>query len=260
MGSSIDFTKVMDVVYRAGKNLKPHFGNVTDIIDHKNLSTKIITKLDQDTEKFIETELQKLDPTIGFKGEEFGSKLKAERFWLVDPIDGSGFFFRGVWGCTVMLALIENGEITFSAIYDFVLDEMYHAQKGQGAFVNKKRIHVSDKNLKNAFLYVETDLSKKENTDIYLSLCKSFVVLGMYPAGIHFALTAAGKVEGRISYDPFGKDYDFAPGQLLVQEAGGVVANIGTHSFNYKNLNHLAVNKEVYKELTTGENPIFPII
>lgn len=255
----INFAKAIDIAYQAGNNLKPHFGNITDERYKTNVAANAVTKLDEETEQFLEKELKKLDSTIGFKGEEFGIKTQAERFWLADPIDGTGFFIRGVPGCTVMLALIEQEEITASIIYDFVLDFMYFAQKGKGAFVNKQRIHVSNRGLKHAFLYVETHLQDKENLSTYLSLHNACNVLGDYPAGIHFALTAAGKIEGRIAYDPFGKDYDFAPGQLLVQEAGGVVKNIGTNSFDYKNLNYLAVNQKVYKELTSGENPIFPI-
>lgn len=256
----INSEKVINIIYQTGQNLKKHFGGGIEYLQFKSDSPADgVTKLDQEMEKFIEKELKKLYPSIGFKGEEYGDKLRAERFWLADPIDGTGYFVRGIPGCTTMIALIEKEEIILSIIYDFIFDNLYYAQKGQGAFLNKRRISVNNRRLKDAFLYVEMDLKNKENIPNYLSLRTSCLVLGDYPSGIHFALTASGKIEGRICQDPYGKDYDFAPGQLLVKEAGGVVTNLGIQTFDYKNLNFLAVNKEVYKDLTTGKNPIFPI-
>ncbi len=255
----IDSEKVIAIVYHAGQTLKKSFGNIDHSHFKTNTATGGVTRLDEETEKFIAKELNVLDTTIGFKGEEFGEKNHKERFWLLDPLDGTAFFARGIPGCTTMLALIENNEITFSVIYDFILDNMYYAKKGDGAFLNKHRISVSNRNLKGGFIYVEMNLEHDENIDNYIALQKSTHVLGKYPAGIHFAYVADGKVEGRICQDPIGKDYDFAPGQLLVKEAGGVVANLGTHGFEYQNLNFLAVNQEVYNELTSGDNPIFPI-
>lgn len=254
--SSIDPDKIIDVVYRAGKNLLLHFGNIDQLAFKTENAAGGVTLLDQETEKFLESELKKLYPSIGFKGEEFGSRIEQDRFWLVDPIDGTGFFSRGIQGCTTMLALIEEGKITFSIIYDFVNDKLYHAQKGEGALVNKTPVRVSDRSLKNAFVHVEMNLRHSENVPLLLAISKVCINLGQYPSGIHYAFIAEGKIDGKICKDPFGKDYDFAPGQLLVMEAGGVVANLGTHSFDYKNRDFLAVNKEVYKELT---QTIFPI-
>jgi len=253
------FEKVIDVMYRAGKNLKPYFGSAKAIRYKTGNPADSVTDLDIKTEEFILKELHSLDPTIGFKGEELGVEGNSDRLWLVDPIDGTEFFRRGVWGCTTMLALIEEGEITLSAIYDFVSNSMYYAQKGKGAFSNKHQMGVSKRGLKDAFLYIEMNLNNEENLSKYLALDKICLPLRGYPSGIHFALAASGKVEGRIGLDPWGKDYDFAPGQLLVQEAGGVVRNIGKDTFDYRNLNYLAVNREVYRDLTTGKNPIFPI-
>lgn len=255
----VDYTPILNLIFQAGQNLKEHFGNAVISGQKSECAADVVTELDKETENFYEQSFKKLFPDIGFKGEEFGARNLGDRFWLVDPIDGTGLFARGLYGCTSMVALIEEGEITFSAIYDFVTDKMYSAQKGQGTYLNKKPITVSNRRLKDAYLYVESNIQKEENAKAYLKLDKKCIILNSYPAGIHFALTAEGKVEGRICFDPFGKDYDFASGQLLVKEAGGVVANIGTHAFDYQNLNFLAVNNQVYEDLTSGEDPIFPI-
>lgn len=264
MSSKTPYLKVVDIVYQAGQRLKRYFGKI-EPSHYKTTHYKVaspsdvVTKLDKETEDFLEMNLKKLDPTIGFTGEELGVRRPSDRFWLADPIDGTGYFIRGMWGCTIMLVLVEEGELKFSVIYDLVLDKMYTAEQGKGAYLNNRPIKVSDRSLKEAFLYVECRLENEKNLPKYLRLFKECVVLSSYPAGIHFVLTAEGKIDGRITFDPYGKDYDFAPGQLLVQEAGGVVKNIGSSTFDYKNLNFLAVNKKVYQDLTQGPNAIFPI-
>ena len=78
-------------------------------------------------------------------------------------------------------------------------------------------------------------------------------------AGHEFAMVASGKLEGRIMYDPYGFDYDFAPGSLLVSEAGGVVTNIGSDKYDYRNLNSIAANPKLHQALTEGEGALFPL-
>jgi fructose-1,6-bisphosphatase/inositol monophosphatase family enzyme len=73
-------------------------------------------------------------------------------------------------------------------------------------------------------------------------------------------LVATGKIEARICVDPFGKDYDFAPGSLLVSEAGGAVTNIGTTTYDYRNTNLIAGNRNIVEDFTDGPSAIFPIV
>lgn len=72
-------------------------------------------------------------------------------------------------------------------------------------------------------------------------------------AGFEFALTAAGKIDGRICIKPFGKVLDYAPGAFLVKEAGGIVKNIGSPNYDYKNFDLVAVNKFVYRDLVNDK-------
>jgi len=72
-------------------------------------------------------------------------------------------------------------------------------------------------------------------------------------------MIASGKIDGRVTVGGWGFDYDFAPGSLLVEEAGGIVANVGKTSYDYRGRDFLAVNPHVYKDLTEGESAVFPI-
>jgi fructose-1,6-bisphosphatase/inositol monophosphatase family enzyme len=77
--------------------------------------------------------------------------------------------------------------------------------------------------------------------------------------GWEFAMTASGRLDGRIMKNPWGGIWDYAPGSLLVSEAGGQVANLGCHAYDYRNFDCMAVTPRVFRELTGGEDAIFPI-
>jgi len=92
----------------AGDTLIKHYGNI-EVNNTKSASpVDVVTTLDTDIENFIATQLAKVDPSIGFHGEEFGVRKESNKFWLVDPIDGTAHFIRGIPFCTTMIALVED--------------------------------------------------------------------------------------------------------------------------------------------------------
>ena len=247
---------VLPVVRRTREMLLPHFGNIT----HENKSDDTpVTKLDLAIETYLRTELSIAYPAISFAGEEFGGSRDSDLFWLCDPIDGTGCFIHGLPFCTVMLSLVQDQKIVFAVIYDFVRDVAYHATRGKGAFANDQKIGVSNRPLAGSIVAWETRMTEQKNRDIFLRLYERASLVDTANAGWSFAMVAAGKLDGRITFDGWGFDYDFAPGSLLVEEAGGVVANIGKRSFDYRNRDFLAVNPTIFKELTQGPDAIFPV-
>jgi len=174
---------------------------------------------------------------------------KNNKFWLVDPIDGTLPFVRGIPVCTTMVALIENGEVTFSAIYNFVTDTLFLAEKGKGAWENDTRIHVSDRSLYSAIIKFETIRESDTYDGFKKRLYTKAIPFDTIVAGYEFCLVASGKIDGRISLNPYGKDYDFAPGSLLVSEAGGIVKNIGSDTYDYRNTDLIATNEKIYQEI-----------
>jgi myo-inositol-1(or 4)-monophosphatase len=217
-----------------------------------------VTATDIAVEQAVSAALAARYPDISFVGEESGGDRAASRFWLMDPIDGTAHFMRGLPFCTSMLALIEDGKVTLGAVYDFLNDRMYFAESGEGAFCDEERLQVSNRALKDSYTDWEIRL-KPENELIINTLRPKTVLVKTISAGWSFAMVAAGKLDARICYDPYGKDYDFAPGALLVKEAGGMVANIGSREYDYRNTSFLATNPVVFKELTEGPDAIFPI-
>ncbi len=250
---------VLSVIRQTREMLLPHWGHIKEQKRKTGAAVDAVTRLDLEVETYLQDALNKTFPTIKFAGEEFGGSREEERFWLCDPIDATGHFIHGLPFCTVMLALIEKQQVNFSVIYDFINDIAYHATRGRGAFANDVPIHVSDRPLSHAYLIVESRREQKDDRDKYRRLYKKAGVLEMLTAGWTFAMVASGKLDGRLTFDGWGFDYDFAPGSLLVHEAGGIVANIGKRTYDYRDGNFLAVNPLVFKELTEGPDAIFPV-
>lgn len=250
---------VLPILRETRPLLLPHWGTAEVINQKGAASFTIVTQLDLDVETLISTKLKQLDPTIPFVGEEGGGDRGAERFWLMDPIDGTSHFTRGLPFCTSMLALINQGKVVFAAIYDFLQDRMYWAERGQGAFLDKQPLKVSQRSLKDAYMGWETHLDKEENRARFYGLRTKTILFNTISAGWEFTMVAAGRLDGRVCFDGHGQDYDYAPGSLLVQEAGGMVANLGSTNYDYRNTDFIAANPVIFRELTEGEAALFPI-
>lgn len=239
--------------------LLPHHGKIGFTEKNTGKLNDLVTELDFSIERFLKEALSKMYPDIGFVGEEDGGDRSLPRFWLCDPIDGTAHLIRGTPFCTSQIALIEHGEVTFAVIYDFLNDIVYHAQKNGGAFANETPIRVSDRPLARAQLGWEIKLEKPENLERYLRLEKTCWLFKAGCSGYEHLMVASGKLDGRVCFDPHGHDYDFAPGSLLVKEAGGIVANIGKRSYDYLDSNFIAANPAVFTALTEGPDAIFPL-
>lgn len=253
---NIRTNEIIEVIRSTRALSLPNFGNV-DVKEYKSQSaTDAVTEIDQKIEAYLKDELSKIMPDVTFVGEEFGGDRESQTFWLVDPIDGTGHYIRGIPFCTTMLALIHDDRVIFSAIYDFVNDDMYYAELGKGSFKNTDKISVSSRSTKQAYVSFEIKSHEEENKALVSEVRSRANLLNLLCSGYEFILVATGRIEARMVYDGFGKDYDFAPGALLVSEAGGVVKNFGSDSYNFKDLNFIASNKELYADLFNPENSI----
>lgn len=250
---------VLPVMRETREILLRGFGKARAVNQKTDSAWSIVTQIDLDVERAVRDTLAKKFSDIEFVGEEAGGDRTRETFWLMDPIDGTAAYARGLPFCTSMLALVDKSQVTFGAVYDFLNDSMYWAERGQGAFCNDARLQVSSRDLKNAMVSFETRIEVQANAALHERLRQKTGLMKSFSAGWEFAMVAAGRIEGRICLDPYGADYDFAPGTLLVSEAGGVVRNISSNEYDYRNLNFIASNKEIYSELTEGRGALFPL-
>lgn len=238
--------------------LKPAWGNIAAESKDSHKDKDVVTALDIATEEAAKQALAKAFPDIGFAGEEHGGE-RGERYWLMDPIDGTRRFAAGEEGCTSQLALIEQGKVIFGTIYDFLNDDMYWAEKGKGAWCGEAPIRVSDTGLREGSVGWEMRLEREDDKAAFARLDMLTHLERFKVAGESFIKVATGAAEAHIVSDGWGQDYDFAPGTLLVQEAGGIVANIGKRDFSLTNLRFIAANPRVFRELTESPDAVFPL-
>ncbi len=252
----VDILKIVEVIRKTRLMSLPSFGNI-DVKAYKTESeSDAVTQIDLDIEEFLKSELKALYPDISFVGEEFGGDKGADAFWLADPIDGTAHYIRGIPFSTTMLALIRGGKVQLSVIYDFVNDIAYYAERGKGAYKNGEKISVSNRDLHHAYISCEVNSLKEENREVLYQIRKRAPQIVLRSSGYEYILVATGKIEARVTYDPFCKDHDCAPGSLLIEEAGGVVKNFNSEGYDYTNLSFYAGNAKVYEELMKGEGGI----
>lgn len=253
----IDYQGTISAIQQTLHEVKPRllqaYGNIP--FSNKDDGSPV-TELDVKIEKLLRERLAAIVPGVGFYGEETTHDQLAKSSWLVDPIDGTDAFIRGLPFCSNLISLLENGQVTLGIIYNFVYDEFYHAIRGQGAYVNGKRISVSHRPFERSTIILESSTDYKHELAYARSLFSTMSadqVAQRVMYGYDLALLASGKVDGVICKEPYEHIWDVAPGALLVEEAGGIVRNLHSDTYNLDNLDFVAGTHEVYDTLRTAE-------
>ncbi len=242
----------LKIIHQTLDALRPVLMGAYGKVDYREKhDNTIVTELDELVETKLKAALQKFDPSVGFWGEEDGQRGSKDHFWLVDPIDGTEHFARGIPFCTNMAAFISGGEPQASVINNFVTDEYYSAIKGMGATKNGQTIQVSKRPLNRSFITVVINFNNPANLKQRQKLLDNVGGLpNFYCSGATYAFLAEGKLDGRIvSESSRTYIWDVAPGALLVSEAGGKVVNWGKENYDYRHINTIASNAVIFDEL-----------
>ena len=216
-----------------------------------------VTKVDEGVQNFIQGELSRRYPNIGFMGEESERFCadKAGSYWILDPIDGTTNLIHHYQMSAVSLGLYENGEMTFGAVYNPFSKEMFAAAKGQGAWLNGEPIHTAKTaDLAHSLIAFGTSPYEKERAHALFTLFeKIFMCCSDIRCGGSAALSLCYVACGRqdVYLEPNLKPWDYAAGGLIIQEAGGAV---GTWKAGEKlpwleNSDVLATNGEIDVQL-----------
>jgi len=197
-------------------------------INHLRFKSKheIVTAADLISEKIILKGLNKLTPNYRIISEENGdNRKKSDWLWLVDPLDGTTNFYMGNPLFAVQIALVYKNEPQLGIIYAPAINEFYLAEKGQGAYLNNKKIKVSQNNLKQALLtycHGNSQADLKRALKIYQHFkLSNFDIRQIGSAALEFGWVAKGRTDCYIS--PGARLWDVVPGALLVKEAGGKI-------------------------------------
>ena len=202
---------------KASKILIRDFGEIEKLQVSKKGPTDFVTNSDLKTEKIIIEELKKAKPHYSIISEENGIENNKDKnnTWIIDPIDGTVNFLHGVPHFAISIALKSNNEIISGLIFDPIKNEMFYAEKNNGAYFNNQRIRVSKKNEINNCLFVTGGKIENEPD---LPFRKSGC------AALDMAYVASGRYDGYFQTNL--KLWDIAAGIILVKEAGGILNNI----------------------------------
>ena len=242
---------------KASKPLIRDFGEIENL----QVSTKgpgdFVSSADKRTEKIIIEELQKAHSDYGIITEESGNINTSNKNnrWIIDPIDGTTNFLNGIPQFAISIGYEEENEIKCGVIFDPIKNEMFCAEKGNGAYLNNSRIRVSNKKrLKDALLVTggprQSSKIKKEIFSEFIKVSDSILspVRKFGSAALDMAYVACGRFDGywqrELSY------WDVAAGVIILKEAGGFVNFFEKDNKDPLKRNILASNSNIHDEFS----------
>lgn len=230
---------MLTIALRAARSAGEYIFRATERLDNLNVQEKeardYVSDVDKSAEDIIITTLRKSYPNHGFLGEESGLQKGtdegADYLWIIDPLDGTTNFLRGIPHYAVSIACQYKGRLEHAVVLDPVRQEEFTASRGRGAALNGRRIRVSSrKSLDGALLGTGFPFkdSQQAGVDGYLNIIRSLIGItsGIRRAGsasLDLAYVAAGRYDGFWEYGL--SSWDMAAGLLLIQEAGGLVSD-----------------------------------
>lgn len=240
----------------AGKIVKEGFGT-NFLVSNKEGINNLVTEYDTKSEKFIIDNIKKAFPSHQFLAEESGKsnpKHNGEITWVIDPLDGTVNFAHALPIFSVSIAAELNGEILCGVIYHPILDQLFYAEKGGGAFMNDRKIHVSAKSdFRKSFLVTGFPYNVSQNPcnciDHFVQIIKDGIpVRRLGSAALDLAYVAAGIFDGfwEVNLNP----WDVAAGAILVEEAGGRVSQYNLNKFDIHSQTILATNGILHSEIS----------
>jgi myo-inositol-1(or 4)-monophosphatase len=217
------YTFISDVTRQAGALARRYFRSDALGSDFKS-AWELVTDADRASEGLIIAAIRERFPDHDVLGEETGRSGTAARLcWLIDPLDGTHNFSRGLPTWCVSVALAEEGEIRYGAVFDPVHDELFYAERGAGALLNGQPLRTSGAtDPADAVVYCKAAHGAREDVTrrIAQRLWSRVMRLRMAGSiGIGLAAVAAGRMDAAM--EPCGGPWDCAAGGLLVREAGG---------------------------------------
>ena len=240
---------------KASRSLIRDFGEIENLQVSSKGPGDFVTSADKRTEKILIDELQKAYPDYGIITEETGiiNKSNNKNKWIIDPIDGTMNFLNGIPQFAISVGYEEDGDIKCGVIFNPIMNEMYFAEKGNGAYLNNSRIRVSNKKKINDALIVTggpkaASKIKEKIFSEYINVSNNVSNVRKFgSAALDVAYVACGRFDGywqrELNY------WDIAAGIILVKEAGGFVDFFEEEKNLPLKKNVLATNSNIHEEL-----------
>ena len=240
---------------KASRSLIRDFGELENLQVSAKGPGDFVSSADKRTERIIIEELQKAHPDYGIITEESGiiNKSNTRNRWIIDPIDGTMNFLNGIPQFAISVGYEENNEIKCGVIFNPIMNEMFCAEKGNGAYLNNSRIRVSKiKKIKDALLVTggprQTSEIKDKIFSEYINVSNNVSNVRKFgSAALDMAYVACGRFDGywqrELNY------WDIAAGIVILKEAGGFIDFFEEDASTPLKKNILASNSNIHDEL-----------
>lgn len=246
---------------KAGRSLIRDFNEVENLQISKKGPGDFVSAADRRSEEILFTELSKSRPDYSFLMEESGEKgnKDSEYRWIIDPLDGTSNFLHGLPHWCISLALEHKHEIVAGLVYDPIKDDLFHAEKGKGAFMKRRRLRVSGRSSAELSMVAtgapRRAKAKRElfNAEYNAMQIAGFTLRRFGAAALDLAYVAAGRYDGFWERDL--KPWDIAAGHLIVKESGGFSSDIDDRNKNPLDTGCvLAANDQLYTPIMKALN------
>jgi len=225
---------------KASKIIIRDFGEVENLQVKKKGPRDFVTKTDKRVEEILIDELSKAKKNYSFLTEESGyiDNNDKDKIWIIDPIDGTTNFLHGIPHFAISIALKIDNELRSAIIHDPIKNEIFFAEKNNGAYFNNHRIRVSNKN------DLDECLFSSDQNGIKL-VFPSLNIRNTGCAALDLAYVGSGRLDG-FFHNKINL-WDVAAGVLIIQEAGGTTNDMS--KFNYNNINIRAASSNIYGKM-----------
>lgn len=238
---------------KAGKVHLKYYGKQKEIF-HKINEFDLVTNVDREAEDIIIETIQGNFGNHSYLAEESHQMDNKSPFqWVIDPLDGTTNYAHNFPQFCVSIGLMYNKELFLGVVYDPLKKELFHAVKGLGAFLNDKPIYVSSvKNLSESLLATGFPYDRSDKNFNNLNYFESFLYKAQAirrpgSAALDLCYLACGRIDGfwELKLAP----WDTAAGAIIIREAGGIVTNFFSDSFDIFIQNIIASNKYIQEEM-----------
>jgi myo-inositol-1(or 4)-monophosphatase len=247
-----ELAAAIEAALAGGEVIRRHYGGKLQISFKGELN--LVTEADTESERTIVSILRKRVPDVAVLAEEGGEKAgTADRRFIVDPLDGTTNFAHGYPFFSVSIGFEAEGEVRAGVVYDPTREELFVAEKGQGAFLNGTRIRVSKaRELRRALLVTGFPYDLREDLTGNLRLFTRFMgearaIRRDGSAALDLCYVAAGRVDG--FWEEKLGPWDTAAGSVVVTEAGGEVSDFSGGAFSCYGNEVLASNHILHQPM-----------
>lgn len=245
-----EFKKVaLMAVKSAGKIVKENFEKKLTIRVKNEKGIEWVTKADVKAEETIRKVLKHKFPSHDIIGEEKGGKIGDNFTWVIDPIDGTSNYVLGLPLFSVALALLKKKKPILSIVFNPITNELYSAEKEEGAFLNQKRIRVNKvNNLSYSLLSFNKGKDMVGGLRALIKIAPRIRTFRCHGAAhLELCQIAVGKKEGFITVAP--QYYDMGAGSFIVEEAGGKATDFQGKRYTPDSPNLIVTNAKIHNQL-----------